>query len=99
MRFDALLCVAYDLSPDLRIVRALRGAYLTVVGRGLPQADGLMMCGVNMILREAHLPPCLTERSAPLRTPTWSGWSCPKSWARQRSLATILDCLGQERSA
>lgn len=94
------MCVAYDLSPDLRIVRALPGAYRTVVGRGLRQADGLTMCGVNVIVREAGIS-AVSHGTVSTTTHADLEWvelpnivGTPKVFA-----ATIMNYLGLKRSA
>jgi acetylornithine deacetylase/succinyl-diaminopimelate desuccinylase-like protein len=48
--------LGYDVSPDAGIVRALQGAYQSIVGRELPLVGALSVCDVNVIVREAGIP-------------------------------------------
>ena len=48
--------LGYDVSPDAGIVRALQGAYQTIVGQELPLVGGLSVCDVNVIVRDAGIP-------------------------------------------
>jgi len=48
--------LGYDVSPDAGIVKALQGAYRTVVGNELPLVGSLSVCDVNVIAREGGIP-------------------------------------------
>jgi len=92
--------LGWDLSPETRIVQALRGAYHTVVGREMPLAGGLTVCDVNLIVREAGIP-AVSHGTGTTTAHADLEWVELDDVVRTTRvfLATIINYLGVERAA
>ena len=92
--------LGWDLSPETRIVQALRGAYQTVVGRELALAGAHTVCDVNVIVREAGIP-AVSHGTGTTTAHADLEWVELDDVVRTTRvfLATIINYLGVERAA